>query len=57
MIVSKSHYLARLIITDIQQRNLHTNREQTLSLIHSFYWVRSCRGLIRTVLRECLYCK
>ena len=57
MIVSKSHYLARLIITDILQRNLHTGREQTLCLIRSFYWIPSCCGLIKTVLRECLYCK
>ena len=57
MIVSRSHYLAHLIITDIHQRNSHTGREQTLCLICSFYWIPSCRGLIRTVLRECLYCK
>ena len=57
MIVSKSHYLARLIIIDIHQRNLHTGREQTLCLIRNVYWIPSCRGLIRTVLKECLYCK
>ena len=57
MIVSKLYYLVCLIITDIHQRNLHTGREQTLCLIRNFYWIPSCRGLIRTVLRECLYCK
>ena len=57
MIVSKSHYLARMIITDIYQRNLPTGREQTLCLIRNCYWILSCRDLIRTVLRECLYCK
>ena len=57
MIVSKSHYLARLIIIDIHQPNLHTGRDQTLCLIRNVYWISSCRGLIRTVLKECLYCK
>ena len=57
MIVSKSHYLAHLIIIDIHQRNLHTGREQTLCLIRNVYWISSCCGLIRTVLKECLYCK
>ena len=58
MIFSKSHYLARLLIIDIYQRNLHAGREQTLCLIHSFYCIRSsCHVLIRTILRECLYCK
>ena len=54
MIVPKSHYFARLIITDIHQRNLHIGREQTLCLIHNFYWILLCHCLIRTVLRECL---
>ena len=49
MIVSKSHYLARPIITDIHK--------QTLCLIRNFYLIPLCRGLTRTVLRECLYCK
>ena len=55
--MSKSHHLARMIITDIYQRNLHSGREQTLWLICNFYWMPSCRCLIRTVLRRCLYCK
>ena len=41
MIVSKSYYLAHLIITDIHERNLHTGREQALCLICNFYWVLS----------------
>ena len=57
MIVSKLHYLAHLIIIDIRQRNLHTGREQTLCLIRSVYGITSWRGLVRIVLRECLYCK
>ena len=36
MTVSKSHYLSRLIITDIHQHNLYTSREQTLCLIRKF---------------------
>ena len=57
MTISKSQCLACLIITDIHQCNLHTGREQTLCLICNFYWIPSCRGLIRMVLRACLYCK
>ena len=45
IIVSKPHYLGRLIITDINQRNLHTGREPTLCLICNFCWIPSCRGL------------
>ena len=51
VIVSKSHYLACLIITDIHQCNLLTGREQTLCLIHNFYWIPSCRDLVRMVSR------
>ena len=57
MNILKSHYLCRLIITDIHLRNLHTGREQTLCLIHNFYWILPCRGLVRTVFRESLYFK
>ena len=57
IIVSKSHYLARLIIPDIQLHNLHSGRQQTLCLIRNFYWLPLCRGLLRTILRESEYCK
>ena len=57
MIVSKSHYLARLIIPAIHLHNLHSGRQQTLCLIRNFYWLPLCRGLVRTILRESEYCK
>ena len=42
---------------DTRQHNFHIGTEQTLCLLRTIYWVPSCRGLIRKILNECLYCK
>ena len=57
MILSKSHHLSSLIIMDTHQHSFHIGREQTLRLLRNTYWIPSCRGLIRKILNECLYCK
>ena len=41
---------------DTHQHNFHIGREQTLCLLQNIYWIPSCRGLIRKILNECLYC-
>ena len=57
MIVSKPHYLSSLIIMETHQHNFYIGRERTLCLLRNIYWIPSCRGLIRKILNECLYCK
>ena len=57
MILSKSYHLSSLIIMDTHQHSFHIGREQTLCLLRNTYWIPSCRGLIRKILNECLYCK
>ena len=56
MILSKSHHLSSLIIMDTHQHSFHIDREQTLCLLRNTYWIPCCRGLIRKILNECLYC-
>lgn len=57
VIINKNHHLAKLIIKEYHLNNLHSGREQTLSRLREKYWIPSCRGLIRTVINECSYCK
>ena len=57
IIISKNHYLAKLIIRYYHVLNLHSGREHTLAAMRSKFWVTSCRGLIKQILKQCLYCK
>ena len=57
MTVSKLHHLSSLIIMDTHRHNFHIGREQTLCIFRNIYWIPSCRGLIRKILNEYLYCK
>ena len=55
VIINKSHPISKLIIKDCQ--GAHIGREHTLALLRHKIWIPSCRGLIRKVLFDCLYCK
>lgn len=57
IIISKDHPLSSLLITDLHTKNAHVGRDHTLSLLREKYWVPNCRGLIRRILKICLYCK
>ena len=52
IVVSKTHPIATLIIQKIHQRNLHT-----LSILREKHWIPDCRGIIRKLIHDCLYCK
>ena len=57
VIVNKDHPIAKLIIKHYHEENLHVGREQTLSSLRSKYWIPVCRGIIRSLILSCLYCK
>ena len=57
IIVDKDRPIAKLIIKHYHEENLHVGREQTLSSLRSKYWIPACRGIIRSVITSCLYCK
>jgi len=57
IIVPKNHPIAELLINHIHSLNLHVGREHTLALLRKKYWVPACRGIIRKVIFNCLYCK
>ena len=47
----------KLIIKDYRENGAHIGIEHTLALIRRKIWIPSCRGFIRKVLLDCLYCK
>ena len=57
VILSSHHHLSKLIISDIHFKNAHIGREHTLYLLRNEYWIPACRGVIRKILSNCLYCK
>ena len=57
VIVNKDHPIAQLIIQNYHEQNLHVGREQALSSLRSKYWIHSCCGIIRSVIKSCVYCK
>ena len=56
-ILSKDHYLSRLLIKEINEQNAHVGREHALSLLRKHFWIVACRVLIKKVLSNCLYCR
>ena len=57
VILAKEHPLSSLVIQNIHKENFHVGREHTLALLRQQYWIPACRGLIRTILHNCLRCK
>ena len=57
VIINKSHPIWKLIIMDCHEKGAHIGREHTIPLLRRKIWIRSCRGLIRKVLFDYLYCK
>ena len=51
IILSKDHYLSRLLIKEIHEQNAHVGREHTLSLLRKHFWIVACRGLIKRCYR------
>ena len=56
IILSKDHYLSCLLIKEIHEQNARVGREHTLSLLQKHFWIVACRGLIKKVLSDCMYC-
>ena len=49
--------IAKLLVKECHEKNFHIGREHTLATIRKKIWIPDCRGLIRKVLHDCLYCK
>ena len=52
IILSKHHYLSRLLIKKSHEQNAHEGREYTLSLLRTHFWIVACLGLIKKVLSD-----
>ena len=57
IIICKSHPIAKLLVNECHEKNFHIGREHTLATVCKKIWIPACRGLIRKVLNDCLYCK
>ena len=44
-------------VLDKQERNYHTGREQTLSLLRESVWIIKGKALVRKVIQNCSFCK
>ena len=57
IIICKSYPIAKLLVKECPKKNFHISREHTLATVCKKIWIPACRGLIRKVLHDCLYCK
>ena len=63
IIICESHAIAKLFVKEkrnefsFHEKNFHISREHTLATICKKIWIPACRGLIRKILHDCLYCK
>ena len=57
VILWRHDHLTKLIISDIHYKDALTGRENTLLLLRNKYWIPGCRGVIRKIISNCLYCK
>ena len=57
IILSSKHPLSKLIILEKHVTNYHTGRDQTLSILRKTVWITNAKSLIRSTLRNCMYCK
>ena len=55
IILSKNHHGIQLILRNIHEKNLDVGRD-TLAISRQHYWIPPCRGLIRSILRNCVKC-
>ena len=56
-IICKSNPIAKLLVKECHEKNFHISREHTLATFRKKIWISACRGLIRNVLHDFLYCK
>ena len=57
IIICKSYLTGKLLVRECHKNNFHISREHALATIRKKICIPACRGLIRKVLYDCLYCK
>eukprot|EP00112_Aurelia_sp_Birch-Aquarium-sp1_P000703 Seg1067.16 transcript_id=Seg1067.16/GoldUCD/mRNA.D3Y31 product="putative protein K02A2.6" protein_id=Seg1067.16/GoldUCD/D3Y31 len=57
ILLSREHYLTRLIILASHERVFHCRTEQTLAELRNKYWVCRGRSKVKQVVRDCERCK
>ena len=57
IILDKTHYLTRLIVTDAHLRVIHNGVKETLTELRSEYWLVKGRQFIRKLIHNCVVCK
>ena len=57
ILLDKSHYLTRLIVTDTHLHVLHSGVKETLTQLWSQYWLVKGRHFVRKTIHRCSVCK
>ena len=57
ILLSKDHYLTKLLILDAHKHVLHNGVRETLSELRSTYWVIRGRQTVKKILRGCVVCR
>ncbi|XGW01565.1 hypothetical protein V3C99_014021 [Haemonchus contortus] len=55
--VDKDSELARLILSDIHNKNAHSGKDHTLCIARSRFWIPRPSGAFRKFVRSCVICK
>ena len=57
IILCKSHPLSKLIILDKHHSSFHTGKDQTLAILREKAWASNSKYFIRSIFRNCRFCK
>ena len=55
--LNKDHSLSRILFQHYHEKVHHAGREQTLAKSREKFWIVKGRGLLKKVIKDCLYCK
>ena len=56
-ILPYNHHVTRIIISHEHVSNGHVGQEHTLAILRSSYWIINGRTAIKSVIRNCFFCK
>ena len=57
ILLSKDHYVTRLLIVATHERLLHAGVRQVMSSMRGVYWIPHCRRTVSKIIRACVKCR
>ena len=57
ILLNKKHYLTYLIVKNAHERVQHNGVKETLTEVHSKYWIIRGRSLVKSFIHKCIICR